>query len=476
MSSTPMLIRNAAGMITGMAGASARTDATDLLIEDGVIKAIGRNLPVPPGARVLDATDCVVYPGWVNTHHHLFQSLLKGVPAGINHTLTPWLMSVPYKYRRHFDGEAIRLAATIGMVELLRSGCTTIADHHYIYWPGMPFDASEILFDVADKLGVRFMLLRGAATRTRDLEEHIPNFLKPETIDGIAADMERLAARYHETGPRARRRIAVAPSTPLVSVHKEELRPLAQLARKLGIHMHCHLSETVTYIEQSRAMHGMLPVEFVAEHDWVGPDVFYAHMVHLAPEELEILARTRTGMAHCPQSNGRLGSGVAPAPALARLGGRVSIGVDGAASNEAADMISEVHYCWLAHRAQAGAKSRARPEGAGEEGADAVTAEQVVRWATAGGAQVLGFDGVGTLEVGAAADIAVYSLDDPRFFGLHDPVIGPVVSGGRPRLKWLLIDGQVRVEDDAIPGLDMAELAAAARAAVRQFGAGDTPA
>ena len=469
MSATPLLIRNATDMITGLPGSAARTDARDLLIEDGVIKAMGRNLPVPPGARVFDATDCVVYPGWVNTHHHLFQSLLKGVPAGINDTLTPWLTSVPYKYRRHFDGEAIRLAATIGMVELLRSGCTTIADHHYIYYPGMPFDASEILFDVADKLGVRFMLLRGAATRTRDIEQGIPQHLKPEGIDEIAADMERLAARYQDKGPRPRHRLAIAPSTPLLSVHKEELKPLAALARKLGIHMHSHLSETVSYIEQSRPMHGMLPVEFVAEHDWVGPDVFYAHMVHLAPQEMRILAETQTGMAHCPQSNGRLGSGVAPAPALHRMGARVSIGVDGAASNEAADMISEVHYAWLAHRAHAGAKTVPRPEGTGEAGADVVTAEDVVHWATAGGAKVLGFDGVGTLEVGAAADIAVYSLDDPRFFGLHDPAIAPVVSGGRPRLKWLLVDGEVRVEDDAIPGLDMAELGAKARAAVRAF-------
>jgi cytosine/adenosine deaminase-related metal-dependent hydrolase len=244
---------------------------------------------------------------------------------------------------------------------------------------------------------------------------------------------------------------------------------MAALARKLGIHMHSHLSETVAYIEQCRPVHNMLPVQFVAENDWVGPDVFYAHMVHLAPEEMKILAETQTGMAHCPQSNGRLGSGVAPAPALSRMGAPVSIGVDGAASNEAADMISEVHYCWLAHRGYAGTKSRARPEGAGESGADAVTAEEVVHWATAGGAKVLGFDGVGTLEVGMAADLAVYSLDDPRFFGLHDPVIGPVVSGGRPRLKWLLVDGEIRVEDDTIPGLDMAELAAKARAAVRKL-------
>jgi cytosine/adenosine deaminase-related metal-dependent hydrolase len=466
-----LLIRNAAGVLTGLAGTQARTDARDLLIVDGVITAIGRELTAPEGARVLDATDCVVYPGWVNTHHHLFQSLLKGVPAGINQTLTPWLFSVPYHYGRLFDAHSIELAATIGMVELLRAGCTTIADHHYIYYPGMPFDGSQILFDVADRLGLRFMLMRGAATRVRQADAGTPGHMQAESMDAIAADMERLAARYNDAGPRPRHRVAIAPSTPLVSVHAAELKPLAALARKLGLRMHSHLSETVSYIEQCRPAHGMLPVQFVAENDWVGSDVFFAHMVHLAPEEMRILAQTGTGMAHCPQSNGRLGSGVAPAPALARMGAPVSIGVDGAASNEAADMISEVHYCWLAHRAHAGAQSRARPEGAGEAGADAVTAEDVVHWATAGGARVLGFEGVGSLQVGMAADLAVYSLDDPRYFGLHDPVIGPVVAGGRPRLKWLLADGEIRVQDDVIPGLDLAELAAAARVAVRKLAA-----
>jgi cytosine/adenosine deaminase-related metal-dependent hydrolase len=215
----------------------------------------------------------------------------------------------------------------------------------------------------------------------------------------------------------------------------------------------------------------MKPIEVCAEHEWLGPDVWFAHLVHLTEPERRLLARTRTGMAHCPQSNGRLGSGVAPAPALAREGGRVSIGVDGAASNEAADMLSELHAAWLLHRAHAGAASRPRPEGGGEQGADAVTVEDLVHWGSAGGAAVLGFDGVGTLAAGMAADLAVWSLDDPRHFGLHDEALAPVVSGARPRLKWLMCGGRVVVEDDTIPGLDLAELAHDARAAVRRIAA-----
>lgn len=464
-----LLIRGACAIMTGLAGPAARATGSDILVEDGVIAAIGDGLAAPPGARVLDARDCVIYPGWVNTHHHLFQTLLKGVPAGIDQTLTPWLTAVPYVYRARFDAAVIRLAATIGMVELMRSGATTIADHHYIYFPGMAFDASAILFEVAERLGVRFMLLRGVATRSRDVESALPAALRPETFDSLVADIERLAARYQASGPWPRTRVAIAPTTPTLSLHTRELAPLAALARRLGLRLHSHLSETVAYIEHCRAAYGMKPVEYVAAHDWVGPDVFFAHMVHLHADEMKILAATGTGIAHCPQSNGRLGSGVAPAPALDRMGVPVSIGVDGAASNEAADMLSELHHCWLAHRGHAGARSRARPEGAGEAGADVVTVEDVVRWGSAGGARVLGFEGVGTLEAGAAADFAVFDLDDPRYFGLHDPAIGPIVAGGRPRLRWLVCDGRVIVEDDAIPGLDLAELRHAAAAAVRRI-------
>jgi 8-oxoguanine deaminase len=465
----PMLIRHAGHMLTGLPGTAARSPATDLRIANGVITEMGRGLLPQPGERVLDATDCVIYPGWVNTHHHLFQSLLKGVPAGIDATLTPWLKAVPYAHRGGFDEATLRLAARVGLVELMLSGCTTVADHHYIYYPGMGFDPSAALFDEADKLGVRFMLLRGGATQTRDAEAGAPAHLRPESLDALLGAVEATAHRFHRRGPRARTRVAMAPTTVTISLKTGEAKAVARAARASGVPLHSHLSETVSYIEHCRSAFDMLPLEYVAEQEWLGPDVWYAHLVHLAPSEMRLLADTGTGIAHCPQSNGRLASGVAPAPALARMGVRVSLGVDGAASNEAADMLSEAHQCWLMHRAHAGAASRARPEGAGEEGADAVSVEQIVHWGTAGGAQVLGFDGVGTLAVGQAADLAVYALDEPRYFGLHDPALGPVVSGGRPTLRWLVADGAVVVEDDAIPGLDMAELQAEARAAVARL-------
>jgi cytosine/adenosine deaminase-related metal-dependent hydrolase len=466
-----LLLRNAHAVLTGLPGERARSTACDIRVREGVITEMGRALPGAPGERLLDATDCVVYPSWVNTHHHLFQSLLKGLPAGINETLTPWLKAVPYAHRGGFDEATLRLAARIGIIELLLSGCGTVADHHYVYYPRMGFDPSDALFDEAERLGARFMLLRGGATQARDVEEGAPAHLRPEKLDDMLQDVSRTVQRRHQRGPRAMTRVAMAPTTITISLKTEELKPVARAARAMGIQLHSHLSETVSYIEHCGSAFDCLPLEYAQRNEWVGPDVWFAHLVHLSQREKDILVATGTGMSHCPQSNGRLGSGVAPAPELHRRGARVSLGVDGAASNEAADMLSEAHQCWLMHRAHAGAATRARPEGGGESGADTVTVEQVVHWGTAGGAQVLGFDGVGSLQVGQAADFAVYRLDEPRYMGLHDLAIGPVVSGSRPHLIWLLVNGRTVVENDAIPGLDMDELRAQARVAVARLAA-----
>jgi len=243
-----------------------------------------------------------------------------------------------------------------------------------------------------------------------------------------------------------------AATTPTWSVAVEHLKPMAQEARRLGIRLHSHLSETVDYVSYCREVHGCTPIEFVARHEWLGPDVWFAHLVHLTPSEIEQLVATGTGMAHCPQSNCRLGSGVAPAPTMLRAGGRVSLAVDGAASNEAADMFHEAHTAWMVHRAVGGASS--------------ITAEEVLHMGTQGGAQVLGLDGVGTLAVGQAADLMVLPLNEPRQWGLHDVAMAPVVSGaGKP--SHVLCHGRVVVDGGLIPGLDMDQLKADAFAAVQ---------
>ena len=464
-----LLIRNAAAVLTGMDGRAGpeRAAGPDLRVTNGRIAAIGRLSP-EPGERTLDATHCVIYPAWVNTHHHLFQSLLKGEPMGLDLSLTPWLGATPYRFRAAFDEETFRLAARIGLVELARSGCGTVADHNYLYYPGMPYDTSAILFEEADALGLRFVLCRGGATRTRQLESDLPQALRPETLDQFLADCERLVRTYHQPTPDAMRRVVMAPTTPLYSMSPDELRECARTARSLGIRLHSHLSETVEYQNAASAMHGTSPVDFCGSVEWLGPDVWFAHLVKLSAGEISTLGATGTGIAHCPQSNGRLGSGIADIAALEAAGIPVSMGVDGAASNEAADMISEVHAAWLLQRARRGQLARPIAEGGDfEGGADAARVEDVVRWGTSGGATVLGLPDIGTLRPGMAADLAVYALDDPRCFGLHDVGIAPVASGGRPRLRALLVGGRMVVADDALPGIDLRELGAAARAAVR---------
>ena len=463
---TSCLIRNAGHVLTGLRGAAARHHGPDIRVLDGRIVAMGALTPLPGETRI-DARDCVVYPAWVNTHHHLFQSLLKGEPGGVNQSLTPWLAATPYRYRGAFDEHSFRLAARIGLIELLRSGCATVADHHYLYYPGMPYDSAAILFDEADKLGMRFVLCRGGGTQTRQLEADLPQALRPEKLDDYLADVERLVGLYHDPAPDAFRRVVMAPTTTLHSTTAHELRDIARAGRRWGLRLHSHLSETVDYLDAARAKFDMTPVQFCAEHDWLGADVWFAHLVKLLPEEIRLLGQTGTGIAHCPQSNGRLGSGIADIVALEAAGVPISIGVDGAASNEAADMQSEAHAAWLLQRARKGEQARPRYAGGTfEGGADAASIEDVVRWGTAGGAHVLGLPAVGTLAVGQAADIAIYRLDDPRYFGLHDPAIGPVACGGRASLKALLIGGRQVVTDDRIPGLDMAELGREAAKAV----------
>ncbi|MBM3098818.1 amidohydrolase family protein [Gluconobacter cerinus] len=441
-----LLIQNIGGILTGLRGDSARR-AGDIRIRDGRITEIGHLTP-GSGEKVLNAKGGIATPGLISTHHHLFQSVLKAVPTAINKPLEPWLRLVPNTYWNRIDERALNVAARVGMVELLLSGCTTVADHHYLFADMYAYDPAAVLFEAAEDLGLRYVLARGGTTRARkfDTDDIIP--APTETLDVMMKRVEGLVGRYHQSGPNAKRQVALAPNTPTWGVTPDELREMAIAARSMGISLHSHLSETENYVRFCLETYGMRPLQFVAEHGWVGEDVWFAHLVHLDESELALMAQTGTGMAHCPQSNCRLGSGIAPAPALDALGGRVSLAVDGAASNEACDMGAEMHCAWMIHRAV--------------HGADAVTAEDVMRWSTSAGAQILGLPDVGRVEVGAAADLVIHGLDAPRCAGLHDPLIAPVVSGATT-VRHVLMDGVPVVVDGAIPGMDLEALLAEAR-------------
>lgn len=457
-----LLIRGAAAIMTGGQGALARAQGHDIRIKNGIIREIGDLFP-ETDEKVLDASECVVYPAWINTHHHLAQSLLKGVPEGINCTLTPWLSAVPFRFRNHFDENLLRTAARVGLVELALSGCGTVADHHYMYWPGMDFDGAGILFEEADRLGLRFVLCRGGATQSRNFEKKRSDV---ERLTDYLDDLSRLQRDYHDPKPDARRRVVAAPTTVMFSMDAGELRETAAHARSLGLRLHSHLSETVIYQDASQEKNHCSPIQYAEQIGWLGSDVWYAHLVKLSKEEIALLGATRTGVAHCPQSNGRLASGIAPVIALKNAGVPVSLAVDGAGSNEAADMLQEAHAAWLMARARAGQKALPQYTGGrGEEGADSVTVEDIIHWGTAGGAEVLGLGNIGLLEPGKEADLAIYKLDKPRNFGIHDLSIAPVICGDAT-LRALLVGGEVIVENGKLPGLDLEELANSAKLGV----------
>jgi cytosine/adenosine deaminase-related metal-dependent hydrolase len=438
---TALLIENATGIFTGLAGAAMRTGGS-IRVRDGVIAAMGALQPEPDDRR-LDASGCVIYPGLISTHHHMFQSVLKGVQSGINQQLLGWLRAVPSAYWTKIDEEALAVAARIALSEMLLSGTTTVADHHYLFSDSFGFDPAHVIFEVARSLGIRLVFCRGGGTKSRPYDDKSAP-VPVESLDRMLQSVEACAQRFHDTSKGSLTQVALAPTTPTWSLDAGELKETIAAARRMKLRLHSHLSESHDYVDYCLSVHGKRPVHWIAENDWLGPDVWFAHLVHLDAEEVGILASTGTGMAHCPQSNCRLGSGIAPADAMARLGGAVSLGVDGAASNEAADMISEMHSCWHTHRAT--------------KGAGAVTAEDVVHWATAGGARVLGLPQVGTLAPGQQADIAIFNLDQPRYFGMHDPMIAPVTCGGAASVRALLIGGRMVVENGAIPGLDIQKL------------------
>lgn len=448
-----LLIRGAAAVMTGRAGPAARAGAVDIRIRDGRVAELAAGLTPQADERVVDASGCVIYPGWVNTHHHLFQNLLKAVPAGMNADLQQWLASVPYPRLDRFTPEIFRTAVRLGMAELLLSGTTTCADHHYLYHHGHGAETGDVLFDVAEEFGMRLVLCRGGAVQSKsDHPGMRATALVPETLDEMLGDIERLKSRYHDASADALRRVVVAPTTPTFSLPPPLLREVAGFARGMGLRLHSHLSETDNYVRFCAEKYRCTPVQFVADHDWLGPDVWFAHLVTVTPEEIMMLGKTATGMAHCPVSNARLGSGIAPVRAMADAGVPVSIGVDGVASNESGSMVHEANFAWLVHRALGGASQ--------------TQVEEVIHWGTAGGARVLGLPGIGTLAAGQSADLAIYDVSGLRFAGFHDIATAPVAAGEPTPVRDVFVRGRHVVSDGAVVGLDVDRLRREAHAAL----------
>jgi 8-oxoguanine deaminase len=432
-----LLLRNARLLVTMDQGRRKIPNGA-LLARGNVIEAVGPTAELPSEAdRILDASGMVVLPGLINTHHHLYQTLTRALPAVQNAKLFDWLVYL-YPIWAELTPEAVYQSAVVGLAELLLSGCTTTSDHLYLVPQGARHD-DEIR--AARELGVRFHPCRGSMS-LGESQGGLPPDCVVQTEDEIIADSERLYDLYHDPEPYSMLRIAVAPCSPF-SVTGDSLKRSAAWARKRHLTLHTHVAETKDEEAFCRQSFGCRPVEYMQRLDWVGADVWYAHAIFLDEREIQLMAETGTGVAHCPSSNMRLGSGIAPIREYLDAGVRVGLAVDGSASNDSSHLLAEARMALLLQRVA--------------KGAAALTVEEALEMATLGGARVLGRDDLGSLEAGKAADFIGVDLDRLEFAGAacHDP-LGSLVLCTPPTVALSVIDGRVVVEDGQIPGLDLA--------------------
>jgi cytosine/adenosine deaminase-related metal-dependent hydrolase len=433
-----LLVRNARLLVT--------MDATRREIPDGavfirghVIEQVGPSAELPTEADdIIDASGRLVMPGMVNTHHHMYQSLTRVVPDAQDDELFKWLGAL-YPIWAGLTGEMIRVSTQTAMAELMLSGCTTSSDHLYIYPNDCRLDDS---IEAAQQIGMRFHATRGAMSVGQS-KGGLPPDAVVEQEDAILKDSQRLIETWHDASRHAMLRIAVAPCSPF-SVSRDLMKASAELARSHGVAMHTHLAENVNDVAYSLEKFGMTPAQYAEDCGWVGHDVWHAHCVQLDQPGIELFARTHTGVAHCPCSNMRLASGIAPVRRMLDHGVPVGLGVDGSASNDGAHMLGEARQAMLLQRVGFGP--------------DAMTARQALELATLGGAKVLGRDDIGALSPGMSADLVMFRLDQLAYAGaLHDPVAA-LVFCTPSNVDCSIIHGRVVVKEGQLATLDLGPL------------------
>jgi cytosine/adenosine deaminase-related metal-dependent hydrolase len=445
-----LLVTNA--RIVTMDAARREIDG-DVLVEDGAIVAVGAvaGTAAAEGAELLDARGCVVTPGLVNAHHHLYQVLTRAVPAGQDALLFGWLKAL-YPVWARMEPEDMLVSAEVGLAELALSGCTMSADHLYLYPNGVRL---EDTIEAARRLGVRFHPTRGAMSVGESAGGLPPDALVEEEA-AILRDMVRVVDAFHDPRPEAMVRVGLAPCSPF-SVSTGLMRDAARLAADKGVMLHTHLAENEEDVAYSLAHFGCRPGEYAEDLGWTGEHVWHAHCVKLDPGEIDLFARTRTGVAHCPCSNCRLGSGIAPVRALRDAGVPVGLGADGSASNDAGHLLSEARTAMLLQRVL--------------NGADAMSAREALEVATLGGATVLGRAAeLGSIEVGKRADLAIWDVSGLAAAGAWDPVAALVLCGPFA-VRDLIVEGRQVVSAGALTGIELgATLERAARRVARLMG------
>jgi 8-oxoguanine deaminase len=407
--------------------------------QGGFIEKIGTGSPPEArrGTQTVDARGGIVLPGLVNTHHHMYQNLARAYPPIANLPLLPWLAALTPLWRT-LTADDLHVASLVAMAELMLSGCTTAADHHYVF----PRGSSELIdaqFAAADRLGLRFHASRGSMDTASDL---IPDWAV-QPIDAILNDTERLVSRYHDAAKGGMRRVVVAPCA-MTSASPTLYRESAALAARHGLQLHTHCAETIAENDLAAARYGERPLAFLEKIGWVGPRVWFAHGIHWRDEEIAHLGRHRMGVAHCPCSNMRLGSGICRVRNLRAAGAAVGLGVDGSASNDSGHMLGEVRQALLLTRVA--------------HGAEAMTVDDALTLATREGARCLGREhDIGSLEPGKCADLAVFPASDLYSSGAGDAVDGLLLCHPRP-VETLIVHGKVRVKEGRLTGLDLRPL------------------
>ena len=455
---TSLLIRNAHTIAT-QNDAGDELHHASILVQDGLIASIGPAHTLPDTAdEVIDARGHLVVPGLVNTHHHMYQSLTRAVPAVQNAELFGWLRGL-YPIWAGLTPEMVRVSTQVAMAELLLSGCTTSSDHLYIYPNGVRLDDS---IEAARAIGMRFVATRGSMSVGESAGGLPPDRLV-ENEDAILIDTQRLIERYHDAAHGAMTQVGVAPCSPF-SVSRDLMQSSAELARSYGVRMHTHLAENDHDVAYSLEKFGCTPAQYAQDLGWTGADVWHAHCVKLDEHGISLFAATRTGVAHCPCSNMRLASGIAPVRQMLNAGVPVGLGVDGSASNDGANMLAEARQALLLARLRKSLEApHTDPQGRTVFGCDTapmeMTARDALRVATRGGAQVLGRSDIGHLSPGMCADLALFDLGTLGQAGgaVHDPVASLLLCASA-QAAYTVVNGRIVVRQGQLATLDAGPL------------------
>jgi 8-oxoguanine deaminase len=406
--------------------------------------------PATPNVQTFDASAHVVLPGLINTHHHFYQTLTRAVPAALDRELFPWLQAL-YPIWARLTPEALDLAMTLAIAELMLSGCTTTTDHHYVF-PAGAEDGIDIEVAAARRLGLRVLLTRGSMNLSQR-DGGLPPDSVVQDEDTILADSERVVARYHDSGPHAMVQIALAPCSPF-SVTTSLMRATADLASRLNVRLHTHLAETEDENRFCQELYKCRPLDYLEDCGWLNARTWLAHGIHFNDAEIKRLARAGTTIAHCACSNQTLASGTCPVCAMEAAGMQIGLGVDGSASNDASNLMQEVRAAFLLQRSRYGVTK--------------VSHKDALRWATKGSAACVGRTDIGEIKAGALADFALFKLDELRFSGSGDPLAALVLCGAH-RADRVMVGGRWIVENGQIPGLDLTELVRRHSAAARNL-------